>query len=113
MNSPCFATSPYIFYQSDNSATETEDSVDSGCEKTVGPRTKYDSKRTINKVSEKILKVIERLTCNIGKVSKVKKSEKNKKGDIKSPLVPPQSPSQSTPQKNQRKRTSFVLLHVK
>lgn len=83
MNSPCFATSPYIFYQSDNSATETEDSLDSGCEKTVGPRTKYnDSKRTINKVSEKILKAIERLTCNIGKVSKVKKSVKIKKGEF-------------------------------
>ncbi|OWR54351.1 CAP isoform L [Danaus plexippus plexippus] len=84
-------------------ATETEDSLDSGCEKTVGPRTKYnDSKRTINKVSEKILKAIERLTCNIGKVSKVKKSEKIKK--VRSSRLPlsdsPRRTVRTSPLKN-------------
>ncbi|KAH9635471.1 hypothetical protein HF086_015471 [Spodoptera exigua] len=77
MNSPCFTGSPYIFYPpSDTSATESEDSADSGREKTVGDgsRTKYtDPKlRTINKVSIKILKAIEKLTCNI-KINKKQK----------------------------------------
>lgn len=79
MNSPCFASSPYIFHPvSDTSATESDDSVDSGREKTVadggdGIRTKKyaDPKsRTINKVSKKILRAIERLTCNIKNASK-------------------------------------------
>lgn len=84
MNSPCFASSPYIFHPvSDTSATESDDSADSGREKTVGDdgdgnRTKKyaDPKsRTINKVSKKILRAIERLTCNIKKSAskKVKK----------------------------------------
>lgn len=79
MNSPCFTGSPYIFHPvSETSATESEDSVDSGRVKSVGdgPRTKKyaDPKyRTINKVSEKILKAIEKLTCNI-KLKKTKKS---------------------------------------
>lgn len=78
MNSPCFTGSPYIFHPvSDTSVTESEDSVDSGREKTVGDgaRTKYsDPKlRTINKVSIKILKAIEKLTCNIKINKKPKK----------------------------------------
>lgn len=76
MNSPCFTSSPYIFHPpSESSATESDDSVDSGCEKTVGGvRTKYvdPKRRTINKVSKKILKAIERLTCNIKRHSKTK-----------------------------------------
>lgn len=85
MNSPCFATSPYIFHPvSDTSATESDDSVDSGREKTIGDghRTKKyadPKQRTINKVSKKILKAIERLTC------KLKRSKKEKK--IASPPV--------------------------
>lgn len=76
----CCQSSPYIFQPvSESSATESDDSVCSGREKTVGngKRTrKYtDSKlKTINKVSEKILKAIEKLTCNIKKVKKLKKS---------------------------------------
>lgn len=79
MNSPCFKTSPYIFYPvSETSATESDDSVDSGREKIVndGIRTKkyIDPKlRTINKVGKKILKAIEKLACNIRK-HKLKKS---------------------------------------
>lgn len=84
MNSPCFASTPYIFYPpSESSATETDDSTDSGCEKNVngGTRTKYSDpkRRTINKVSKKILKAIERLTCNIKRHSKGKKIAGNKK----------------------------------
>uniref|UniRef100_A0A2A4J7Q0 Uncharacterized protein n=1 Tax=Heliothis virescens TaxID=7102 RepID=A0A2A4J7Q0_HELVI len=63
--------------RSENSSTESEDSADSGREKTVGDgfRTKYtDPKlRTINKVSIKILKAIEKLTCNIKINKKPKK----------------------------------------
>ncbi|CAG9795179.1 unnamed protein product [Diatraea saccharalis] len=79
MNSPCFATSPYIFHPvSESSATESEDSENSGREKTVdgGNRTKKytdPKRRTINKVSKKILKAIEKLTCNIKKHKKAKK----------------------------------------
>lgn len=79
MNSPCFTSSPYIFHPvSDTSATESDDSADSGKEKTVGggPRTKKYSdpkSRTITKVSKKILKAIEKLTCNIKRSKKVKK----------------------------------------
>lgn len=79
MNSPCFGTSPYIFYPpSESSATESDDSADSGREKTLngGVRTtKYNDPkcRTINKVSKKILKAIEKLTCNIKNNSKIKK----------------------------------------
>lgn len=71
MNSPCFTSSPYIFHPpSETSATESDDSADSGRDKTVGDghRTKKytDPKsRTIIKVSKKILKAIERLTCHI------------------------------------------------
>lgn len=84
MNSPCFANTPYVFHpRSDSSATETDDSADSGCEKTVsgGIRTKYSDpkRRTINKVSKKILKVIERLTCNIKRNSKTKKLKRSEK----------------------------------
>lgn len=80
MNSPCFATSPYIFHPvSDTSATESDDSAVSGREKTIGDgkRTKMytdPKQRTINKVSKKILKAIERLTCSL------KRSKKEKKG---------------------------------
>lgn len=79
MNSPCFNTSPYIFHPvSDSSATESEDSENSGREKTVdgGTRTKKytdPKRRTINKVSKKILKAIEKITCNIKKHKKSKK----------------------------------------
>lgn len=89
MNSPCFANTPYIFHPpSESSATETDDSTDSGCEKTVdgGIKTKYidPKRRTINKVSKKILKAIERLTCNIKRPSKTKKlSESYKKNKFK------------------------------
>ncbi|XP_059046037.1 N-acetylmuramoyl-L-alanine amidase domain-containing protein SAOUHSC_02979-like [Achroia grisella] len=63
---------------SDSSATETDDSEDSGREKTVsdGQRTKKYSdpkRRTITKVSKKILKAIEKLTCNIKRYKKNKK----------------------------------------
>ncbi|KAJ2952384.1 hypothetical protein O0L34_g4670 [Tuta absoluta] len=87
MNSPCFASSPYIFHPvSDTSATESDDSADSGREKTVhgggggsgggGQRTKKytdPKRRTITKVSKKILKAIEKLTCNIKRNKKTKK----------------------------------------
>ncbi|KOB70877.1 putative DCAPL3 [Operophtera brumata] len=82
MNSPCFSSSPYIFYPvSDTSATESDDSVDSGREKTVGGghrTTKYadPKQRTINKVSKKILKAIERITCNLTRSKKEKKVAK-------------------------------------
>lgn len=84
MNSPCFTGSPYIFHPvSENSATESEDSADSGREKSIGdgPQTKKyaDPKyRTINKVSKKILKAIEKLTCNI----KLKKTRKGGQADL-------------------------------
>lgn len=80
MTSPCFASSPYIFHPvSDTSETESEDSCDSGREKTVNGEirtTKYTDpkRRTINKVSKKILKAIEKLTCNIGRSKKQKKN---------------------------------------
>lgn len=79
MNSPCFTSSPYIFHPvSDSSATESDDTEDSGREKTVGgvQRTKKYSdpkRRTITKVSKKILKAIEKLTCNIKRHKKPKK----------------------------------------
>lgn len=63
---------------SDTSATESDDSVDSGRDKTIGDghRTKKyadPKQRTINKVSEKILKAIERLTCHLKRSKKEKK----------------------------------------
>jgi hypothetical protein len=63
---------------SDSSATESEDSDHSGRAKTVdgGNRTKKYSdpkSRTINKVSKKILKAIEKLSCSIKKNKKSKK----------------------------------------
>lgn len=79
MTSPCFNASPYIFHPvSDSSATESDDSENSGKEKTVdgGTQTKKftdPKRRTINKVSKKILKAIEKLTCNIKKHKKTKK----------------------------------------
>lgn len=78
MNSPCFASAPYTFHPvSESSATESDDSTDSGQEKVVGgTRTKYNDpkQRTINKVSKKILKAIERLTCNLKRNKKTKKN---------------------------------------
>lgn len=77
---PCFRNSPYVFHPvSDSSATESDDSADSGQEKTVSGETKRTNKyvdpkrRTINKVSKKILKAIEKLTCNITRSKKPKK----------------------------------------
>ncbi|CAF4811791.1 unnamed protein product [Pieris macdunnoughi] len=84
MNAPCFASSPYIFHTiSDGSSSETDDSSDSGCEKIVeGFRTKYNDpkRRTINKVSKKILRAIERLTCSIKRSVNVKKANLAKRG---------------------------------
>lgn len=79
MNSPRFNRSPYIFHPvSESSATESDDSADSGREKTIGGerRTKKYSdpkRRTITKVSKKILRAIEKLTCNIKRNKKHKK----------------------------------------
>lgn len=89
MNSPCFTSSPYIFHPvSETSATESDDSVDSGREKTVGDgsRTKKyaDPKlRTINKVSKKILKAIEKLTCHL----KLNKKAKNGKSTFEGQYI--------------------------
>lgn len=63
---------------SETSATESDDSVDSGRDKTIGDgyqTKKYadPKQRTINKVSKKILKAIERLTCNLTRSKKEKK----------------------------------------
>lgn len=80
MTSPCFSTSPYIFHPvSDSSATESDESSNSGKEKNVlgEIRTKKyvdPKRRTINKVSKKILKAIEKLTCNIRRNKKPKKN---------------------------------------
>lgn len=81
MNSACCKNpgSPYIFHPvSDSSATESDDSSHSGREKTVDgePQTrKYidPKRRTINKVSKKILRAIEKLTCNIKRSKKGRK----------------------------------------
>ncbi|GBP35294.1 hypothetical protein EVAR_19515_1 [Eumeta japonica] len=81
MNSPCFAANAQTFHPiSESSATESEDSSDSGLEKTMsaggGRRTKYDDpkRRTMIKVSRKILKAIEKLTCNIRRNKSSKKA---------------------------------------
>ncbi|KPJ18891.1 hypothetical protein RR48_12402 [Papilio machaon] len=105
MNSPCFASAPYIFHPvSESSATESDDSTDSGQEKIVGgTRTKYNDPkhRTINKVSKKILKAIERLTCNLKKKTKKYKAlsenvkvdtPSNKSVATKPPLKSPSAP---------------------
>ncbi|KPI91369.1 PDZ and LIM domain protein 3 [Papilio xuthus] len=83
MNSPCFASAPYIFHPvSESSATESDDSTDSGQDTIVGgTRTKYNDPkhRTINKVSKKILKAIEKLTCNLKKKTKKYTNSENVK----------------------------------
>lgn len=63
-----FTNNQTIFYPiSENSATESDDTIDSGNEKSMSKekvKVCDPKRRVINKVSEKVLKVIESLTCN-------------------------------------------------